>query len=224
MVVPRSGSTHDQRAEEPDDEPDRPEQLTEGRRHRAAREHRADPDAHRELRELRRLHADGTEHEPASGAVDRRGRHEHGGAEPERGHEQQRCERPEHVVVDPRADGEQDEPHDRVEALLDEEPHRVPLAEGRGRRGGAEDHHEPERDEPESDEDQQSLLDQASVRTSSVPHPGSFCTSSRNSSPRCSKLSNWSNDAHAGERSTTSPGAAACAAAPRPRSSVPDTT
>ena len=44
-------------------------------------------------------------------------------------------------------------------------------------------------------------------------HPESFCTRRRNSSPRCSKLVNWSNEAQAGVRSTTSPADAVDAAA-----------
>ena len=137
---------------------------------------------------------------------------EHGDAGDERADEQHRRERPQTRGSRPRERGEQDEARDRVEALLDEEAHRVALADrGRGRRG-AEDHHEPERDEPERDEDQEALLELSSVRASAAGHPESFCTRRRNSSPRCSKLVNWSKLAQAGERRTTSP---ADAAAPR---------
>ena len=128
------------------------------------------------------------------------------------------------MVVDPRQDGQEDEARDGVEPLLDQELHRVALAERRRRGRRAEDHHEPERDEPEGDEDQEPLLELASVGTAFGSHPGSFCTSRRNSSPRCSKLVNWSNEAQAGERRTTSSAAAADAASARARSSVPDDT
>src|SRR6185312_80978 len=158
--------------------------------------------------------------EPAVCAVDRRRSDEDRRAERERDDEHQRRQWAEDVVVESREDGEEHEPDDGVQPLLDQESHRVALAQGRRRRRRAEDHHEPERDEPEGDEDQQSLLDLTAVRASFVPHPGSFCTSLLNSSPRCSKLSNWSKDAHAGERSTTSPAAAAAATAASARSSV----
>ena len=73
-------------------------------------------------------------------------------------------ERPQPVVVEARGEREQQEPDEGVGALLDEEGHRVARTERSGRRGGAEDHHEPERDEPERDENEQALLE-LSVRS-----------------------------------------------------------
>ena len=96
-------------------------------------------------------------------------------------------------------------PDERVGALLDEEAHRVALAQRRRRRGRAEDHHQPERDKAKRDEDEHPLLELALHQTSSS-------TSRRNASPRASKSSNWSKLAHAGESRTTSPGTAASAA------------
>ena len=209
---------HDHGRERADDEPDGLHQLGHGLRRRPPGQDGADPDAHGELRELRRLEADRTDDEPAVRAVDRRPQDEHGRAGDEGADEQDRREGPERVVVDPRQAREKDEPADGVEALLDEEPHRVALAERRGRRRRAEDHHEPEGDEPEGDEDEQPLLELSSVRASAAGHPESFCTRRRNSSPRCSKLVNWSNEAQAGESRTTSP---ADAAAPPPRAPRP---
>ena len=97
--------------------------------------------------------------------------------------EQDRRERAQPVVVEPRGQREQDESGERVRALLDEERHRVAGAERRRGGGGAEDHHETEGDEPERDEDEQTLLELAGV---SRLHSWSFCTSFPNSSPRCS--------------------------------------
>ena len=223
--MPRSGSITISAAEEADDEPDRLHQLAHRPRRGPPGEHGAGPDADRELRDLGRLDADRAEDEPAVRAVDRRRDASTAAQRDEGADEEHRRERPERVVVDARERGQQDEPGDGVEPLLDEEAHRVALAE-RGRCGRrAEDHHEPERDEPERDEDQEPLLELPSVGTASVPHPGSFCTRRRNSSPRCSKLVNWSNEAQAGDSSTTSPAAAAARAHPRaPCSSVPTCT
>jgi hypothetical protein len=91
---PEVGRDDDQRAEERHDDADRLEQLAEVLRHRPTREHRAHPDAHRELRELGRLHADRAEHEPAVCAVDRRRNDEHRRAEGEGGHEEDGREGP----------------------------------------------------------------------------------------------------------------------------------
>ena len=77
----------------------------------------------------------------------------------ERPDEQHRRERAQPVVVEPRGKREQQQPGERVRALLDEERHRIACAERGRRRGGAEHHHEPERDEPERDEDEQALLE-----------------------------------------------------------------
>ncbi len=63
------------------------------------------------------------------------------------------------MVVEPCEDGEEDGSDERVAALLDEEAHRVALAEGGRGRGRAEDHHEPERDEAQRDEDEHPLLE-----------------------------------------------------------------
>ena len=123
-----------------------------------------------------------------------------------------RRERPQPVVVEAGQDEEQRDSRERVEALLDEEVHRVALADRRRCGGGAEDHHEPERDETQRHEDEDALLE--------LSHPERFATSRRNSSPRCSKLVNWSKLAQAGESRTTSPGRAACAARPTARRQV----
>ena len=72
IVVPRSGSSEDQPAEERDHEADRLHQLAHRPRHRTAGEHGRHPDAEGELRELRRLKARRAEEEPAPRAVDRR--------------------------------------------------------------------------------------------------------------------------------------------------------
>ena len=124
------GLDHDQGAEDRDDEADGLGKVAERPRDGAPRENRAYPDADRELRELGGLDADRAEEEPAVRAVDR-GRGEHGRAETERDDEHQRRERAKDVVVEPREDREKDEADDCVEALLDEEPHRVAFAQRR---------------------------------------------------------------------------------------------
>src|SRR5205823_6311342 len=69
-------------------------------------------------------------------------------------------------------------------------------------------HHESERDERERDQ-QQELL-----RVARLPAThASSSTRRRNVSPRCSKLSNWSKLAVAGERRTMSPASASRVAA-----------
>ena len=103
--------------------------------------------------------------------------------ERQRADEQDRRERPQAVVVEARGQSEQEQARERIGALLDEERHRVARPERRRGRGGAEDHHEPERDEAERDENEEALLE---VSVGGVLHPWSFCTSFPNSSPRCS--------------------------------------
>ena len=106
IVVPRSGLEQDQGREEADDDAERLHQLAQRSRSWASSEQRAGPDADGELRELGRLHADRSDEEPATRTVDRRCDREDGDAEHERADEQQRRERAESVVVEPRGEGE----------------------------------------------------------------------------------------------------------------------
>ena len=87
------------------------------------------------------------------------------------------------VVVEARGEHQQHQADERVGALLDEERHRIARIERRGRGRGAEHHHEPERNEPEGNEDEEALFELSGW---SGRHPRSFCTSFPNSSPRSS--------------------------------------
>ena len=115
-------------------------------------------------------------------AVDLRRDDEHRHAEAERGQQERRREVAQPPVVEPGGDDEQRDADQRVDALPLEERDRVALPERGRRRGGAEDHHEAERDEGERHEDEQALLELAARSL----HPWRFCTSLLNSSPRCS--------------------------------------
>ena len=180
------GLEQDQHAEEPDDDAERLHQFGERARRALACEIGADPDAERDLRHLGRLHADRPEQEPAAGTVDRRRDREHCDAQSERSNEEDGRQRTQAVIVEAGREREEHEPGERVGTLLDEEGHRIARAERGRRRRGAEDHHEPECDEPERHEDEQTLLELAST------HYSRFSTRLLNSSPRCSKSLNWS--------------------------------
>src|SRR5207248_6331194 len=102
---------------------------------------------------------------------------------------------------------------ERIDGLSLEVADRIAVSERRGRRRRAVHHDEPERGERERHEHEQLHLERSLLGARAH---ASSSTSRRNVSPRCSKSSNWSKLAAAGESSTTSPGsasAAACASA-----------
>src|SRR6185369_9728370 len=189
----------------------------------------------RQLGELRRLKRDGAEADPAPGAVDRlaeRGdeheHQEHAGEDQERQHEPL-----EPAIVDadrhPHAGGAEQRPED----LLLEEEVRIVEAIGRDDRARRIDHHHARREQDDGDAEEPDVgrelpghlggMGGSERRSSPIP-PHRFETRgsairlrrrhSRRStiflktSPRCSKLSNMSNEAQAGESSTMLPGVA----------------
>ena len=95
-------------------------------------------------------------------------------------------------MVEPRSGDEESDPDQGVHALSLQERDRIALAQRGRRRGGAEDHHEAERDQGEGDEDEQALLELAPGADAPGPcvrecaFTPRFCTSLLNSSPRCS--------------------------------------
>ena len=72
---------------------------------------------------------------------------EHRRAEDERDENERRGDVAQAVVVEPRRQRHEDDADERVDGLPLEEAHRVAVPERGGRRGGAVDHHEAERDQ-----------------------------------------------------------------------------
>ena len=155
----------DQAGEDGRQHPDRTPELAEGLRRPVPREIRSDRHEQRQLRELRRLERGRPEIEPALGTVDLRRDDEHRQAEAERRQDERRRELAQLPVVEARGEEHQRDADECVDALPLEEGDRVALPERGGRRGGAVDHHEPERDERQRHEHEQALLELTSLRT-----------------------------------------------------------
>ena len=157
-MVPRSGSTTISAGEDQRQRAERLEELAERSRRLPPGEVRRGEEAERELRELGRLEARRADDEPAARAVDRRAEDEHGGAQHERGEDERRRDVAEAVVVEPRREHHEDDADERVHRLALEVAHRVAVPERGGRRRGAVDHDEAERDETERQERDQPLV------------------------------------------------------------------
>ena len=191
----------------------------------AACQVRGQPDRERDLRQLGRLEGERTEREPALRAVDGLGRHQDEDEEKEARAEQRPGGAAKRPVVDPGEHQEGRQADEGVDPLALEV---VGGITGRGDRtagAGAVDHDETERHERQGDDDEEPVLE-VRLRPRAAPAAlgrsrsrvrrdaaHSASTRARNDSPRCSKSSNWSKLAQAGERSTTSPGAASANAA-----------
>ena len=144
------------------------------------------PDGERELGELRRLKDGGSKGDPTARAVHRLTDYEHGQQEADARHHEPGREQTEPAEVEPRRENHQDETEARVHPLPHEEEVRIAVPQCGRRRGGAIDHHKPERQQRKRYEREKTSLELSRL------HPAKFCTSNRNSSPRCSKSRNWS--------------------------------
>src|SRR5205807_2260046 len=163
-------------------------------------------DHERELGEFHRLKRHAPQAQPAPGAVDRlperRHQHEH---QEEGGHAEERQRDPlEHPVVHRERRPQPAQAQQRPEELALEEVVRVAEAIGGEDRARRVHHHHADRDEHQRRAEEPHVGDEPPRHQCS----GSARTRARKTSPRCSKLSNMSKDAHAGERRTTWPGAA----------------
>src|SRR5439155_1274570 len=161
-----------------------------------------------ELRELGGLHADdGADAQPpgrAAGA-DADARHEHGDEQDDRDDEERDREDPQAVIVRPRGDDERCEPEDRPGGLLREVRARIIVGVERGDAARAVDHREAEQQQHQHDDDKRHVVGRRPREAQ--PHRSTVSrTISANRLPRSSADENMSNDAHAGERSATSPG------------------
>src|SRR5215210_4966923 len=172
-------------AENAHHEADRLEELAESARGRVPRQVRRHPDEQRQLRELGGLEDRGAELQPTLGPVDLGADRKHDDEQPQADDEQGRRQRTQRAEAEPAGEHQQHHADEGVEALLAEVVRRVTVAERRLPGGCAEDHHEPEGDERERDQEQELLLEDALLHRSSS-------TRRRNSSPRSSKSRNWS--------------------------------
>ena len=190
------------------------------------------------LDELGRLQTEGPEIKPALRAVHRGADHERQQHQQERSGEHDCRDPAHHAQIEQRhADHERDGGHEENKLPVDEVERRQVEAHGdRRARGKCEhrtQHHQAEQAK------QRPLVDgppplgnRAAVRACKADHAAappftarSSCTTARKTSPRSSKLLNWSKDAQAGESSTTfnsaSSAIASREAASTARSSVP---
>src|SRR2546422_2559845 len=210
QAVAEVGLGEHERAEHPGDHERRQEPLTEVvERLVVLSEERREVDDERELRELRRLEGYWPEPDPPARPVDRLADRWDEHEDEQRGrHDQERHHEPleppvVHAEREPEARGAEQRPED---LLLQEE---VGVVEpvGRDDRARRVDHHHARGEEHDGG------AEEPEIRRELPRHQSSRSTSFLNTSPRCSKLSNMSNEAHAGESSTTSPGMASWPAA-----------
>ena len=103
IAVPRSGSSTSSSEKSAGEQPDRPGELAQAPRRRAAGEVRRGPHGERELRELGRLEDGRADRDPAARAVDRRPDDEHGGEQDERDQDERLREQAQAPVVPVRA-------------------------------------------------------------------------------------------------------------------------
>ena len=167
----------------------------------------------RQLHDLAGLELQRAGAEPAARAVDlhadARDLHRH--EQPEGDDEHDRPEALRQLEAAPRHDLHEDQSERPVHEVLHEVGRAVPRAlEQRPRRGRAVDHHRAAGHEAQRRRQEDLVLERICVGSSTpgplhAPELRRARTSSLNARPRASKSANWSKDAHAGDRSTTSP-------------------
>src|SRR5439155_464500 len=188
---------------------------------------RREVDDQRELRQLGRLERHRPEPDPSARPVDRLadGRDEHEDEQRDRYDQERQHEPLEPPVVHAERDPEARGAEQRQAELPLEEEVGVVEAVARDDRARRIDHHHTNREEHDGDAEKPEVgcelprhlsgLGGSDRRSSPRPpqrdrasHQSNLSTSFLKTSPRCSKFSNMSNEAHAGESSTTSPGMA----------------